>query len=225
MNNDDTSWVGRRAGDVTLLSGRVPPAGRSALQEIEEHWRELQAASDHLPRREDVDTGRIAGALPHTFVLERIAPGHARFRVAGRSLVELLGGEARGLPLSVLFSPKGREGLAPWVQRCLEGPALVDLLVEASQGALRQPLRGRLLMLPLLDPEGAATRILGGLLTDSTPRSPNLRFDLADAVPRVETVAPRAVARQAFGMAPGMSARPGLRESERPYLRLVVSNP
>lgn len=224
MKSDDTSWMGRRAGDVTPLSGQDRPAGRSALQEIEEHWRELRAASDHLPRREDVDTGRIAGALPHTFVLEKIAPGHARFRIAGRSLVTLLGGEARGLPLSVLFSPKGRDALALWIVRCLEGPALVDLLVEASQGPLRQPLRGRLLLLPMLDPEGEPTRILGGLLTDGVPRRANLRFDLADAVPRVETVSPRAPKRRAYGLAPAMPGRPGLRESERPYLRLVVSN-
>lgn len=225
MKDDDKGWIGHRTGEVTPLSSFARPAGRSALQEIEDHWRELRARSEHLPRREEVDTGRIAGALPHAFVLERIAPGQARFRIAGRAIVDLLGGEARGLPLSVLFSPPGREAVAPWVQRCLEGPALVDLLVEAPQGPMRLPLRGRLLMLPMLDPEGEATRILGGLLTDGVPRRASPRFELADAVPRVETVAPRAQARRAFGFAPAMPGRPGLSESERPYLRLVVSNP
>ena len=223
MIGDSNEEIRRPAAKVTALSSRDRPSGRSILQDLEEHWRELMAAAEHLPRREDVDTARIAGALPHAFVLERAAPGVARVRIAGRSIAGLLGCEPKGLPLSVLFTPGARSALQHWIERCFAGPALVDLMVQASQGALRQPLRGRLLLLPMLDSEGQVTRALGGLLTDGVPRRSNLRFDLSDAVPRVETMVP-ASQRRAFAEV-SRAAVPGFREAERPYLRLVVSNP
>jgi hypothetical protein len=192
------------------------------LQDLEEHWRELRDASEHLPRREDLDTTRIGGALPHAFILERAAPGVARVRIAGRAVADLLGCEPKGLPLSVLFAPGARDGLQHWVERCFGAPALVELMVEASQGPLRLPLRGRLLLLPKLDPEGQVTRALGGLLMEGVPRRSNLRFELSDAVPRVETLAPLDRRRAFADM--DRPAVQGFREAERPYLRLVVSN-
>jgi hypothetical protein len=204
------------------LSSRDRPAGRTILQDLEEHWRELRTGSEHLPRREDLDTARIAGTLPHAFILERAAPGVARLRIAGRSVAALLGSEPKGLPLSVLFTPGARSGLQHWLERCFAGPALVDLFVEASQGALRQPLRGRLLLMPMLDTEGKVTRALGGLLMDGVPRRSGLRFELSDAVPRVETLG--SVARRVAFAESAETFVPGFREAERPYLRLVVSN-
>lgn len=218
----DGKEVGQQRVEVTVLSSRDRPAGQSILQDLEKHWRELKAASEHLPRREDVDTARVAGALPHAFIIERAAPGVARVRIAGRRITSLFGCEPKGLPLSVLFTPAARGGLQHWIERCFAGPALVDMMVEASQGALRQPLRGRLLLLPMLDHEGCVTRALGGLLIERVAQRRSLRFDLPDAVPRVETIltpAPRRALAEANGW-----PKPGFREAERPYLRLVVSN-
>lgn len=222
--SDGDKLDGRRPAEVTPLSRRDTPAGHSVLEELEGHWRELRAASTHLPRRADLDASRIVGALPHSFILERVASGVARFRVAGGSVTELVGGETQGIPLAVLFSSASRASLKQWVDRCFEGPALVDLMVEASQGALRQSLRGRLLLLPMLDDEGQVTRALAGLLMERAPRRGNLCFDLADAVPRVETVVPVAPRLQAFAMSSNRTGMHSLREAERPYLRLVVSN-
>ena len=224
MTEDGDEHGGREPTEITLLSSRDTPTGRSALAELEDHWRELKAASPHLPRREDLDASRIAGALPHAFVLERAAPGEARFRIAGRSVAGLMGREPQGIPFSILFTPASRPSLRTWIERCFQGPALVDLMVEASQGSLRQPLHGRLLLLPMLDGEGQVTRALAGLLMDGVTRRGNERFRLSDAVPRVETVAPARPPLQAFAMSSASASMPGLREAERPYLRLVVSN-
>lgn len=216
---------GEEPPEVTLLSSRDTPAGRSALTELEDHWRELKAASPFLPRRADLDASRIAGALPHAFVLERAASGGARFRIAGRSVAGLIGDEPQGVPFSTLFTPASRPSLQAWTDRCFDGPALVDLMVETSLGPLRAPMRGRLLLLPMLDGDDRATRALAGLLMEGVPRRGGQRFALSDAVPRVETLAPASPARRAFAMTAAASAGPGLREAERPYLRLVISNP
>ncbi len=207
-----------REGVVEFLSTRDRAAGRSILRELEDHWREIRSQAGWLPRRADLNSGRIAGALPHAFILERVGPGVGRLRIAGRAVVGLLGGEARGLPLSLLFTPCARIGLQEWLERCFATPAVIELPLTAAQGAFRSPLAGRLLLMPMLDAEGQVTRALGGLLLDTSPRRGPVRFEIADTMPRCQPVP-----------AP-MSAetnRPTLRElheAERPWLRLVVSN-
>jgi hypothetical protein len=76
---------------VALLSSRDQPATPSLLATIEDHWRELRSATGGLPRRADLDAGRIAGALPHALILEQAAPGVARIRIPGRSVVGVAG--------------------------------------------------------------------------------------------------------------------------------------
>ncbi len=212
----------RRSGNavVELLSSRDTPAGRSILRELEDHWREIRDASGWLPRRADLDAGRIAAALPHAFVGERVAPGVARLRIAGRSLVGLLGAEARGLPLSLLFAPSARPALQAWVERCFAAPAVVDLAVMAGQGAFRAPVSGRLLLLPMLDADGQVTRVLGGLLLDSTLRRGPAKLELRGEEVRCWTVPAACPVLSAAALA----SLPGLREAARPWLRLVVSN-
>lgn len=205
---------------VELLSTWDMAPSHSILRELEDHWRDLREASGYLPRRADLDAGRIASALPHAFVAERVAPGVARLRIAGRNIVGLLGSEARGLPLSLLFAPASRPTLQGWTERCFAVPALVDMAVEADQGALRAAVRGRLLLLPMLDAEGQVTRVLGGLLMDSALRRGPAKLGLRDEEVRVRTIpasVPSAGAERSTPL-------PGLREAERPWLRLVVSN-
>ena len=217
MMGDGDEEIGRPAAKVTALSSRDRPSGRSILQDLEEHWRELKAASEHLPRREDVDTARIAGALPHAFVLERAAAGVARLRIVGRALSNVLGTEARGLPLSVFFTPASRDILRRWLERCFDAPAIVELTAEARQGVFRAPLAGRLLLLPMLDRDGQVTRALGGFVVESNKRTAIVKFDLAEAPSRFQ-ILPAA--------APPAWATPlqGVAEPPRPYLRLVVDN-
>lgn len=208
---------------VTLLSSRDLPKAGSALAQLEGYWRELVTASGGLPRRADLDAGRIGAALPHAFILERIGQ-IGRLRVAGQSLTKLLGVEAKGIPLSVLFTSESRSGLQALLDRCFEVPALVDAGIKWSR-ELRAPVTGRLLLLPLLDSEGAVTRALGGLLLDRPVRTGAMRFDLDPEQPRCEpVVVPAAPSLFAVAQAPAPT-RQGFGETERPYLRLVVSNP
>ena len=203
----------------TLLA-RHGRKNRSPLAEIEAHWRELKSRSRHLPHRADLDPSRIAGALPHAFVLERAAPGVARLRIVGRTLSTFLGTEARGLPLSVFFTPASRDPLRRWLEKCFDAPAIVEMALEARQGVFRTPLSGRLLLLPMLDRDGQATRALGGFVVEGTKRASIVKFDLAEAPTRLQ-ILPGAVTPR-LGLPSG--AVHGFAEPRRPYLRLVVDN-
>jgi hypothetical protein len=216
-HDEDRSGEQAREGVVKFLSARDRPIGRSILRELEDHWAELRSLAGGLPRRADLNSGRIAPALPHAFIIERAAPGVARLRIAGRVIVGLMGGEARGLPLSLLFTSGARTDLQEWVERCFSTPAIVELALSAPQGALRSAVTGRLLLLPMLDADGQVTRALGGLLLDTSTRRGPLRFEIGDAAARCQPILPAE-------SEPALAAVGGRREAERPWLRLVVSN-
>ena len=197
----------------TFLSAHQLPVGRSMLRGVEAYWRGLRGART-LPRRVDVDPAGLDGALPHAFVLERLAPGVGRLRVAGRALSAYLGAEARGLPLSQLFAADSREALGRHLDAVFDGPALVEVAVACAPRAFRPRLKGRMILLPLSEPGGAVTRALGALMLDGAPGRGPQRFEVGAEPTRVE----------ALGVRPAAAGPQGLAESERPWLRLVVSN-
>ena len=213
--------IGHDGDDPTTLSTGVPPRGLSILAEVEAYWRSLRRGG-RLPARADVDPKQIDAALPHAFVLERVAPGIARLRVAGQALTAHVGTEARGMPLTCLFDAGSRAALAGHLDDAFDAPAIVDVGVRATSGAFRQRQDGRLLLLPLLGSGGEASQAMGALLLDGRPGRAPCRFEIPDdAAVRREplALAPPFVRAAGYGAAHG-----GLSEAERPWLRLVVSN-
>jgi hypothetical protein len=211
---------GERSG-LTVLSECDLPSGLSAKATMEAHWASL-CRDGTLPRRRDIDHGQMEIALPHAFILERVASGVGRLRVAGRALSELLGAEARGMPLSSLFAAPDRPALGLWLDRCLDRPGLVDLPVVSQPKGFRSGVTGRLLMLPLLDQDGQATRVLGGLFLDGPTRRARAPFCLVSEAPaRWE----RIVRRRMDGVtAVGAPASLPPAGTAWPRLRLVVDN-
>ena len=61
-----------------------------------------------MPLRSEIDPRGLKGALEYCFVLERIAPGLARLRVAGSHLGDLMGMEVRGMPITAFYDENGR---------------------------------------------------------------------------------------------------------------------
>lgn len=204
-------------GEAIPLPHRAP-VGRSVLEEVEATWRAMRRGG-RLPAHADLDPQRLASALPHALVLERMAPGVARLRFAGRALAALLGAEPRGMPLTSFFAPAARARAMAMLDRAFDGPAVVEAAVTAPRSAFKARLDGRLLLLPMLDRDGRPTRALGALLLEGpAPRAPRpleLREDRPLRVEPAEPVTFAVTGTQALAAA----------EAPRPYLRLVVSNP
>lgn len=222
LEDMEGSLCGRDTEPRDTSLPRSVPAGREAMEQLESHWRELRGAT-LLPRRRDLDASRIEAALPHSFILERVAPGVARIRTGGQVLHGHMGFNARGMPLSLLFTPDGRSRLRIWLDRCFDAPALVDLPLTAWRGVLHPPATARLLLLPMLDQTGEVTRAVGGIFLDRTQKLTRLRFDVNETGGlRFEKL--RQAPRPVFAIAADRAATT-LAEPRRPYLRLVVSNP
>jgi len=134
------------------------------LQELRGYWDGLRQGA-RLPERSEIDPRGFAGALQNAFLIERISPGLARFRLCGMHLHDVMGMDATGMPLSVLFEPAARERLGKALQQVFDGPSVLELTLEAVRGAGRPPLSGGLVILPLRDRAGGMTMALGGLAT------------------------------------------------------------
>lgn len=192
----------------------------AVARQLERYWRELRGARA-VPDRADVVGNNIDAALPHAFILDRVAKGVGRLRVGGQRLQDCLGMDARGMPLTAFFVPVVRDRVAELMDTVFDGPAIVEVPLIARAGLLGGQVHGRLLLLPLAGPEGKISRALGALVTDRTSSSP-LRFNLdPEFAVRTEVLPANGTA---FTVIPG-GAKPTGPVRSRPALRLVVSNP
>jgi hypothetical protein len=213
----------------------------AAIREVRAYWDALRDDQD-LPSREQINPRGMAGALHQVFMVERIAPGLARFRLAGMEINDLMGMEVRGMPLSALFDPAARARLADALEKVMTTRKIVELDLEADRGIGRPALRARMVLLPLKGTADEADLVLGCLACDGQIGRAPRRFVIAraleslieDAAPRrmhldmpaiatktafAPRPAPKLVAEFAEPAAPTfVSALPS---KERPYLRLV----
>lgn len=139
-----------------------------ALALLRRAWSGLRRGTA-LPARMTLEPRSISPALASAFIAERIAPGHARLRVAGTRLSDLMGMEVRGMPLAALFELSARHALAGLLNEVFDAPCAARLMLSAAQGFGRPTLTGEMLLLPMADRHGAARYALGGLVWQGTP--------------------------------------------------------
>ena len=180
MARDHDKDQGRRHGSQArpALQGKgnccalliMKPPGLDRIHcepELRGYWGKPAAGPRHSARA-DVEPQGIR-ALDYAFVLERIAPAAARFRLAGRHLIDLMGMEVRGMPVcSFMNDTSSRGGCRMWL--------------EASFAARRSPRCGwnrpppggrsfrlQMLLLPLRSDLGDVTA-LGCLIAEGADR-------------------------------------------------------
>ncbi len=205
----------------TLFGKTTPSVPATALTELRAYWEGLRVGGG-IPSRAVLDPRGIAGALDCAFVAERVAPGQARFRIAGMQLAEMLGMEARGMPLMTLVAPQDRSGFATALEQVFAGPSMVEMWLEAERGLGRPALEGRLLILPLAGEDGTVTRAVGVLATaGAIGRSPR-RFAIARRTVTRILVPTAAPAEPEFAETPAVYDPPSRAQPGRAHLRLVT---
>lgn len=168
------------AGNVIqLLTGQTQTADTGCFTEVEAYWTAL-CAGRLMPYRHEVDPRGIAGALGHVFLIERLAPGVARFRLAGQCLTDAMGMDIRGMPLTTFFTPAARGRLSEALESVFAEPARLELELESHRNGLRGPVKGRMMLLPLRGNNGEVDRAIGCFALDQTATQPVQRFDITD---------------------------------------------
>jgi hypothetical protein len=194
------------------------------LQQLRGYWEGLRIGS-RLPERAQIDPRGISGALENAFLIERIAPGLAKFRLCGMQLHDVMGMEPAGMPLSVLMNPESRARLSPALEQVFAGPGTLEVWLEAERGIGKPALSGRMLILPLLDQAGDVRLALGGLVTAGAigrqPRRFAISTVMAETLPRA--AAPHKLPLPEFAEAPARFVPAPRPQVGKPNLRLVSS--
>jgi hypothetical protein len=168
-----------KGSNVISLEPRKMEEVYPAINQVEAYWTALKGDAP-LPRRSKIDPRGIESALHNAFVLERLAPTVARFRLAGMHLADLMGMEVRGMPMTALFLPDARVAAGAALDRAFAGPSIVTLILTGERGIGRGPLDARMLLLPLLDEKGKVTRVLGALQAKGQIGRQPRRFAIAE---------------------------------------------
>jgi hypothetical protein len=206
-----------RTADGTARQGATPPA----LQQLRAYWEALREGG-LPPRRSAIDPRGIEPVLGTAFILERIAPGVARFRIAGSDLSDLAGCDPRGMPASVLFEPRARSHFAESLEQVFTAPAHLDLRIEADRGVGRPALSAQVMLLPLRNEAGQTHLALGAIALAGDVGRRARRFHIGSA-----TITALAGARADTPQPVAGFAEATIRFADtapRPYLRLVRTN-
>ncbi len=220
-------------GQLIRLATPINKQHFASIAALDGYWEAVRGGRP-MPMRADVDPRGIESALKDAFILERVAPGVARFRLAGAHLGDLLGMDPRGMPLTCLMRPEGRVSLSDIIEDVVTRPAVATLALAVETGIGRPRLAARMWLAPLGSDDGPGTRLLGGLETHGeigrTPR----RFGISEIAMReieaTDYTGPasfRAPARQARtskdtgGYAAGKAPDPAPQRRDGPHLRLV----
>ena len=147
------------------------------LMEMRAYWESLRKGRA-IPDRADVEPRGIRSGLDYAFILERIAPGAARFRLAGRHLIDLMGMEVRGMPLCSLINPTFRGRLSDVLESVFKAPQIAEMRLSAEGGYARPALNARMLIMPLKSDLGDISRALGCFVSEGEIGRGPRRFDL-----------------------------------------------
>ncbi len=232
---------GQKTHNVFSMTQRVSHTGFAPIAQLEAYWEALRG-NRLMPNRAEIDPRGIEQALEYSFIVERIAPGIARLRIAGSHLSDLMGMEVRGMPLTSFITPASRRQLSDTLEEVFETPATCSLELRSEASAGLPPLEARMVLMPLKSDLGDVSRILGALVSvGEMGRSPR-RFDVtrsalrpivADAAlpPAIHkdkpapaaTKKPATTPEQAF-REPSVPFRSETPRQHAPYLRLVKSD-
>ncbi len=197
-----------------------------AISEVRAYWEALRNGRK-VPLRSEIDPRGIERSLEYAFVLERIAPQVARFRLAGMHLSDLMGMEVRGMPVTTFFTPAARDRVAEILEGVFRAPEIAELTLTAETGLGKPPMQARLIILPLQSDLGDISRALGCLVAEGAVGRAPRRFELTEVrltqveagkasfVPQTMPVRGFAEAQHAFAEQP---------KGDRSHLRLVKTD-
>ncbi len=196
-----------------------------AISEVRAYWEALRNGR-LVPMRAEIDPRGIERALEQAFILERVAPRVARFRLAGMHLADLMGMEVRGMPTTCFFTPAARAAAADAVEQVFAGPAMAELGLSAETGFGKPVLEARMLILPLQSDLGDISRTLGCLVADGHIGRAPRRFEIAEAkvTPLSGSSANHRPARTMPGFAEMQRPYSDAPKADRNHLRLVKSD-
>lgn len=171
-------FLGRTGQRFTLVQGSTPAPHRPAFAQAEAYWLALRAAGETLPARAAFQPRGLGDILEQLMLLERIAPGQVRIRIAGSEIAGVFGLAPQGMPLTALIDPASRGAVAARTEEMFTRPAITTLELTCDAGRLRPLGKAALLLLPMRGSDGDCNRALACLVSDIPATAAPRRFAL-----------------------------------------------
>jgi len=166
--------TGQSVDNVIALNSRDAEMAHPLITSVSRYWDSLRAGR-LVPQREEIDPREIQNALSYSFILDRTRPGSVRFRLSGMHLNDVLGMEARGMPVRAVCDVPYRQRFMEHVERVFDTPSVLEVELRADRGN-EGVMRARMALLPLATYGGEINRALGIFVTDSRAINPPTRF-------------------------------------------------
>lgn len=145
--------------DHVDTSDQRAPAS-AGLDPLIAYWQRLRGGH-RVPARADLDPSALGPWLHMAGLVDGGPTGRMRFRVGGQGLNQLLGVEARGMPLRSLFALGTRARLHDLALRVFSGPSMLTMtLIAPARAPAARPVQVPMVILPLRDNHDAITRAL-----------------------------------------------------------------
>lgn len=146
------------------------------IASLKSYWERLRAGR-LAPYRAEIDPREFEAALDNMFIVERIAPGNLRIRLAGMKICEIAGMEVRGMQPNHFISEPDQPRFERLLGVVMSEPAVVELDLETEAP---QTLRATMLLMPLRSDFGEINRVLGCVSLDAPFFHPPVVFTLKD---------------------------------------------
>ncbi len=165
------------SAEIISLSAFRPGQKVNALRLVEGYWTALRDDGE-LPKRSQVSPRGLSDVLENVFILERVAPGVARFRIAGSVFTHLTGMDVRGVPISAFFRTSGRKDIAAALEACFDTPTVVEMKLIARSLQRAPAVTGHMIFLPMQCDLGRTSRVLGAVHMDAPLISDAYRLEM-----------------------------------------------
>lgn len=195
----------------------------SMIASLKSYWERLRAGRI-APYRAEIDPREFETALENMFIVERIAPGNLRIRLAGMKVCEIAGMEVRGMQPGIFVTDPERARFERLLEIVMTEPAVVEIALDAA--GVATPVRATMLLMPLRSDFGEINRVLGCASLDSAFYQPPLAFSLREVsinpVKAVREAGEASRAMPGFGEEAAAFEGP---EAAAPRLRAIEGNP
>ncbi len=162
---------------ASMQDALADPAAIPCLQILRGYWEGLRQEGA-LPQRDLVSPNGLGGAIENCFIIERIATGMGRFRIAGSAVGDVIGLDPRHMPLTMLLEPVARGTLTRVLEDVFTTATALDITLEAERGIGRPHLAARMILLPIRGAQGEYHQAIGALaLSGNIGRTPR-RFGI-----------------------------------------------
>jgi hypothetical protein len=191
------------------------------ITSLKTYWERLRAGRI-APFRAEIDPREFEIALENMFIVERIAPGNLRIRLAGMKVCEMMGMEVRGMQPGLFIAEADRGRFERLLDVVMSEPAVVEITLEAP--ARPGAFRATMLLMPLRSDFGEINRVLGCMSGEGAAYQAPLAFALREI--SINPIDGR-------DEADGKRALPGFAEEQQgfapaaagPQLRAIEGNP